>query len=71
MLIIDKLIKKLKNELNKQDKLDEINKSIIEPIVLNCIKPLYPYFMIFLFIITLLFVLIISILFLNIKICYK
>jgi hypothetical protein len=71
MSIIDKILYKLKTELNKPEKLDEITQSIIEPIVLNCIKSLYPYFMMFLFIIILLFVLIFSILFLNIKICYK
>jgi len=42
MSIIDKILNKLKTELNKPEKLDEITQSIIEPIVLNCIKSLYP-----------------------------
>ena len=71
MSVVDKLINKIKNELNKEDRLDEINKNIIEPVIYNCIKSLYPYFMIFICIITLLFILIIMILVLNIKICYK
>jgi len=69
--ILDKMIIKIKKELNNQDRIDEITKYIIEPLVYKCIRSLYPYFLIFIGIMVLLLILIFVILLLSIKICYK
>jgi len=69
--ILDKIIIKIKKELNNHDRIDEITKYMIEPIVYKCIQSLYPYFIIFIGILTLLLILLFAILLLSIKICYK
>ena len=71
MTLVDKIIKKIEIELNKENRIEYINKNIIEPIIYNCIKSLYPYIMILMCIITILFILILSILIISIKTCYK
>lgn len=69
--IINKVLSNISKEFKNKENIKYIKNDIIEPLIQETIKSIYPYVIFFIVSIILLFVIIISILFLNIKVCYK
>ncbi len=69
-MIVSKLLKTMKDEIEKPENIHIINNDIIQPIVEKIFEQLYPYFIYGSIIIALLVITIFVILFLNVKICY-
>ena len=69
-MIVSKLLKTMKDEIEKPENIHIINNDIIQPIVEKIFEQLYPYFIYGSIIIALLVITVFVILFLNVKICY-
>ncbi len=68
--IVSKLLRTMKDEIERPENIHVINNDIIQPIVEKIFEQLYPYFIYGSIIIALLVITIFVILFLNVKICY-
>lgn len=68
--VVSKLLRTMKEEIEKPENIHIINNDIIQPIVEKIFEQLYPYFIYGSIIIALLVITIFVILFLNVKICY-